>query len=174
MRIIIEKYNPKWKEKFETEKQLLIKNLKFLDIEIEHIGSTSVKGLGAKPIIDIMIGLKDFNLADQQIEKLEKTGYQYISKYNEIMPERRFFIKEIHGIRTHHLHMVERGKDFWIRHLKFREHLRQNKIYRKEYNRLKKELSKKDWTDGDEYANAKSEFIKKIENKATATNSKYK
>ncbi len=61
--------------------------------------------------------------------------------------------------------MVERDKDFWIRHLKFRDYLRNSKKVREEYNRLKIALSKKDWRDGDEYANAKSDFIKKIEKK---------
>lgn len=170
MRISIEKYNPQWKDKFESEKQLLLKKLGTSDIDIEHIGSTAIDGLSAKPIIDIMIGLKDFNLADLLIEKLENIEYQYISKYNEIISERRFYIKERNGIRTHHLHMVERGKEFWIRHINFRDYLRNNKADRDEYNRLKIALSKRDWNNRDEYANAKSDFVRLIEKKATATN----
>ena len=170
MKITIENYNPNWRNRFETEKQLLIKTLSPLNIKIEHIGSTSVEGLAAKPIIDIMIGLENFNLADEQIEKIENLGYQYISKYEDIMPFRRFFVKENNGIRTHHIHMVEIGTKFWTRHLLFRDHLKINIDDRDKYCKLKKELAKQDWIDGDEYAKAKSEFIQAIERKAVAKN----
>jgi GrpB-like predicted nucleotidyltransferase (UPF0157 family) len=170
MKIILEKYNPDWKNQFETEKLLIIKTLSDLNIKIEHIGSTSIEGLRAKPIIDIMIGLENFDSADNQIGKIEKLGYQYISKYEDIMPFRRFFIKKSKGHSTHHIHMVEYGSEFWMRHLRFRDHLRMSMADRDRYDELKKELVKKDWIDGNEYADAKSEFIKRIERNTTTTN----
>lgn len=168
MRITIEPYHPEWAEKFETEKQLFVDHLGCPDIRIEHIGSTAVQDLGAKLIIDIMIGIADFNQVDQLIGKLEKLGYQYISSFNELMPERRFFIKESGGIRTHHVHLVEFGQEFWIRHINFRDDLRQCRQDREDYYRLKLELSQREWTSGDEYASAKTDFIKMIERKAKA------
>lgn len=166
MKIYLEEYNPYWKTLFDTEKQLLISTLIDLNIVVEHIGSTSVKGLRAKPVIDIMIGLEDFNLADKQIEKIEKLGYKYISIYEDTMPFRRFFTKSENGIRTHHIHMVEIGTDFWTRLLLFRDHIRKDKDDRNRYSELKTELAKQEWQNGNDYANAKTAFIKSIEYKA--------
>jgi len=65
------KYNPAWRDQFEIEKELLFTILSNTNFQIEHIGSTAVEGLGAKPIIDIMIGLEDFSFANNQIERLK-------------------------------------------------------------------------------------------------------
>jgi GrpB-like predicted nucleotidyltransferase (UPF0157 family) len=166
MKILIEEYNPNWKIDFEVEKKNLLEALSGIACRVEHIGSTSIEGLGAKPVIDILIGLTDFSFANDQINKLVKIGYQYIDKYEDVMPYRRFFIKEHGGCRTHHIHMVQINTEFWIRHLAFRDYLRANAEEKIKYYNLKKELAKKDWTDVNEYADAKSEFIKSIEKKA--------
>ncbi|MEN8125894.1 MAG: GrpB family protein [Bacteroidota bacterium] len=165
MKIIIEPYDPKWKIKFKKESKLLINSIKEQGIKIEHIGSTSINGLGAKPIIDIVIGLKDFKTANNHISTIEKLGYKYVPKFENEMPYRRFFIKESNGKRTHHIHLVELKTEFWDRHLRFRNHLRSNNEDRDKYMELKMRLSEKDWNNGNEYADAKSEFIKDIENK---------
>ena len=164
MKIILEKYNPEWKLLFETEKQLL--SSIFPGLKIEHIGSTAVESLAAKPVIDIMVGLQDFNTANELVSKIEKLGYHYISKYEDTMPYRRFFIKAFNEKRTHQIHMVETESDFWKKHLFFRDHLRSNKADREKYAALKQELSTHDWKDVDEYANAKTFFIKALEAKA--------
>jgi GrpB-like predicted nucleotidyltransferase (UPF0157 family) len=146
-------------------------SIKERDIKIEHIGSTSVEGLGAKPIIDIMIGLQDFNTADNHISKIESLGYNYVSKYEDVMPYRRFLTKESSKKRTHHIHMVGLETEFWDRHLRFRNHLRVNNEDRDKYFELKMDLAKGEWTDEEEYADAKSEFIKEIEEKTMAKKS---
>jgi GrpB-like predicted nucleotidyltransferase (UPF0157 family) len=166
MKIIIEEYNSTWKLLFQQEQLILSKALLGIESTIEHIGSTSVEGLGAKPVIDILIGLKDFAQANDQVNKLTDLGYQYISVYEDVMPYRRFFIKECNGIRTHHIHMVETDSEFWIRHIAFRDYLRKNPEELMNYYLLKKELAQKEWKDGNEYANAKTEFIRRIERKA--------
>ena len=163
MKIIIETYNPKWTLEFEKESKLLLNLIKEQGCKIEHIGSTSIKGLGAKPVIDIMIGLRDFNTADNYISAITRQGYTYVSEFENEMPYRRFFTKEINNKRTHHIHMVELETEFWNRHLKFRNHLRLNHNDRNKYMDLKMNLSKREWTDGNEYAAAKSEFIRNIE-----------
>ena len=86
-----------------------------------------------------------------------------------MMPYRRFFTKRQNGQSTHNVHLVGIGTEFWLRHLAFRDHLRNNAGDRDKYYELKKELAKRDWKDGNEYAAAKSEFIRLIEAKATAT-----
>jgi len=166
MKISIVEYRPQWREMFEEEKQLLQAVLGEGSTEVEHIGSTAVNGLAAKPVIDIMIGLPDFSVADKFVPRIEALGYEYINKYEDEMPFRRFFVKNLNGIRTHQIHMVEIGSEFWGRHLLFRDYLRQNPEVVNEYAALKKQLAEREWVDVNEYADAKSEFIKRIENKA--------
>ncbi len=166
MKIHIEKYTPEWKTKFEDEKKLLTQVLSGVTFQIEHIGSTSVEGLGAKPVIDILIGLSDFSIADKQVTKIIKTGYHYLNQYEDTMPYRRFFTKDDKAIRTHHIHMVQLDAEFWKRHIAFRNYLRNHPKELQEYDSLKKELASKEWKDGNEYAEAKSEFIRMIEQKA--------
>lgn len=165
MKIIIKKYDPNWETEFQKEKQLLLKSINDSEIVVEHIGSTSIKGLGAKPVIDIMIGVTDFSMLNNYVPAIEGLGYTYISKYEDMMPYRRFFIKERNDNKTHHIHMVEIDSEFWIRHIAFRDHLRSNKTDRDNYYTLKKNLSKQEWKDGNEYAAAKTEFIKSIESR---------
>lgn len=161
-KIAIEKYTALWKIAYENEYRVLIKSIKESTIKIEHIGSTSVEGLDAKPIIDIMIGLENFDTASNHITSLENLGYEYISEHEERMPYRKFFIKESNGERTHHVYLVGFETDFWNDHLNFRNHLRANEKDRQEYLKFKIALAKKKWKSGSEYENAKSKFIQKI------------
>jgi GrpB-like predicted nucleotidyltransferase (UPF0157 family) len=166
MKVTVVEYRPEWRKMFEDEKRILQTALGDVPAQIEHIGSTAVAGLAAKPIIDLMVGLKDFSIADNVVPKIEALGYEYIQKYEAVMPFRRFFIKEQDGIRTHQIHMVGIGGEFWERHILFRDYLRQNPSIAEQYASLKKELAVREWEDVNEYADAKTEFIKEIENKA--------
>jgi len=151
---------------FEEEKQSLQTVLGEVSAQVEHIGSTAVEGLAAKPIIDIMIGLPDFPIADAFVPRIETLDYEYINKYEDEMPFRRYFVKNSNGIRTHQIHMVEIGSEFWARHLLFRDYLRRNPDTANDYAALKKQLAAHEWEDVNEYADAKTEFIKNVENKA--------
>jgi GrpB-like predicted nucleotidyltransferase (UPF0157 family) len=166
MKVSVVEYCPQWREMFEEEKQLLQTVLGEGSSEIEHIGSTAVNRLAAKPVIDIMIGLPDFTVADELVPKIETLSYEYFKKYEDEMPFRRYFAKNSHGIRTHQIHMVAVGSEFWERHLLFRDYLQQNPEIANDYAALKKQLAKREWADVNEYADAKSEFITGIENKA--------
>lgn len=166
MKVTIVEYCPQWREMFEEEMLLLQAVLGEGSAEVEHIGSTAVNGLAAKPVIDIMIGLPDFSVADKLVPRIEALGYEYIKKYEDEMPFRRFFVKNLNGIRTHQIHMVEINSEFWERHLLFRDYLRQNPDISNKYAVLKKELAEGEWGHVNDYADAKSEFIKGIENKA--------
>jgi GrpB-like predicted nucleotidyltransferase (UPF0157 family) len=166
MKVSIVEYCPRWRETFEEEKRLLQAVSGKGSAQVEHIGSTAVNGLAAKPIVDIMIGLPDFSSADKLVPRIEALGYEYIKKYEDEMPFRRYFVKNRNGIRTHQIHMVEIGGEFWRRHLFFRDYLRQNPEMVNEYAALKKQLAEREWVDVNEYADAKTEFIRSIENKA--------
>lgn len=166
MKVTVVEYRPEWQKIFEDEKRILQTALGDVPAQIEHIGSTAVAGLAAKPIIDLMVGLEDFSIADNVVPKIEALGYEYIRKYEAVMPFRRFFKKERSGIRTHNIHMVGIGGEFWERHILFRDYLRQNPDVAGQYASLKKELAGREWEDVNEYADAKTEFIKEIEDKA--------
>ena len=132
---------------------------------MEHIGSTAVAGLAAKPVIDILIGLADFGRANALVPSIESLGYEYVSQYETEMPERRFFRKERGGVSNpHHMPtLVANGGEFWQRHLAFRDFLRAHPATADEYAALKRTLAERDWTDTNEYADAKTEFIRRIE-----------
>ncbi len=160
MKIELSEYNPNWHNIFLKEKSLLESVLP-LTAQIEHIGSTSIKNLCAKPIIDILCGLDNFLLADELVHKIVALNYEYVEQYTTLIPERRYLKKS-----GFHIHMVQNGGLFWKRHLLFRDFLRENEITKNEYASLKRQLAKRDWIDGNEYAEAKTEFIKAIEERA--------
>jgi GrpB-like predicted nucleotidyltransferase (UPF0157 family) len=81
------------------------------------------------------------------------------------MPGRRYFTKETNGIKTHHIHMVEIDSGFWNRHLFFRDQLRENPVTRQQYQQLKTDLAKRQWNSGNDYAEAKNDFIRSVEQK---------
>lgn len=166
MKVAIVAYRPEWRALFEVEQRTLQAALGRVAAQIEHVGSTAVVGLVAKPIIDVMIGLEDFSLADQLVPEIEALGYEYVQKYETVMPFRRFFTKERAGARTHQIHMVGIGTEFWERLILFRDYLRRNGEAAARYAALKQELAARDWTDVNEYADAKTEFVRKIETEA--------
>jgi len=168
MKVIVVEYNKEWPKLFDKEQDLLWKTLSETVVCIEHIGSTSVPGLAAKPVIDIMIGLRNFAEADGLVPKVVDLGYIYIRKYEDVMPYRRFFQKMQNGKYTHHIHMVEINHEFWERHLLFRDYLRKNPKTAGEYALLKKKLAKRQWKDTNDYTDAKTQFIKGIEEQARA------
>lgn len=135
-------------------------------MQIEHIGSTAVPGLAAKPIIDIMVGLENFALADSLVPRVTTLGYEYVQKYEAVMPLRRYFRRDTNGARSHHLHMVAVGGEFWERHLLFRDYLRQHPDVAADYAALKRQLAAREWHDVNDYADAKTEFIRSIEERA--------
>jgi GrpB-like predicted nucleotidyltransferase (UPF0157 family) len=190
MKIYLEKHNPEWKSNFESVKNNLIGLIGSLNPVIAHIGSTSVEGLSAKPIIDILVGLSEEKQLEGVIQPLTGDGYVYYERYNEDMPYRRLFVKhkvdpkklllpsvirtedEIpkstteHNQRLAHVHILTYNSEHWVRHIAFRDYLRKNPGIKDEYQRLKEQLSLMEWEDGNDYNAAKSTFIKTEEQKA--------
>jgi GrpB-like predicted nucleotidyltransferase (UPF0157 family) len=165
MRIVLAAADPSWPLLFAEERERLRSALADTAV-IEHIGSTSVPCLIAKPVLDILIGLDEFSSADELVPKIVALGYRYFPEYESEMPYRRFFTRDLDTVRTHHIHMVQRGGDFWDRHLLFRDYLRENPSAAREYARLKIDLATRDWKDGNEYASAKTGFIRAAEVRA--------
>jgi len=164
--VIIEEYNPKWPLLYEDEKNRILNAIGEKCESIEHVGSTSVPGLGAKPIIDITIGFRTLSEAEECIKPMNKLGYENIKEHEAEIPERRYLTKgsKIEG-RTHHVHMVETSSKFWKRQLLFRDYLRNNPNVAEEYYRLKKKLANQYGNDRRAYTEGKTAFIQAIERK---------
>lgn len=157
-------YDPQWSREFKKEskkiKSILGKNC----IGIYHIGSTAVKGLKAKPIIDMMPVVKDISLVDEHNKELEELGYECMGEYG--IPGRRFFMKGGDN-RTHHLHVFEKTNQTEIeRHLAVCGYLSSHSDVAKEYSELKATLAGKFTYDNDGYCNGKDAFVKNLEKKA--------
>ncbi|USK71201.1 GrpB family protein [Peribacillus asahii] len=162
--ITIEDHNSNWSKEFEEEKGELKKILADKVISIEHIGSTSVDGLGAKPILDIAVGVNDLEVVDNVIEPLKKIGYEFV--YHKEFPERRFFRKGQWRAGTHHLHFYKFQSEHWNNQILFRNYLRNNPDALKEYNQLKVNLAEKYRFDRVSYTEAKAPFIQNVLKKA--------
>ena len=159
-RVIIVPYDPDWPRRFDEERRLLAAVFEGSDAVVEHVGSTAVPGLGAKPVIDIMVGVPALVEAEGRIPALEAAGYEYVPKYETQLPLRRYFRKPRLGPRIFHVHCVATGGDLWIRHLAFRDHLRGHPESAAAYYSLKRELALR--VSKEEYAEAKSPFIEGV------------
>ncbi len=164
--IVIAEYNPQWPTLYEKEKEQILSVIGHRAIAIEHVGSTSVPGLGAKPIIDIMLAIRHLDDASACIVPLQDIGYEYAPEFEALMPERRFFRRFSLGVRTHHLHLVEITSKFWEHHLLFRNFLRNHSEAAQQYYRLKQELAAQFRGDREAYTDAKTQFIESILEKA--------
>lgn len=151
-------YSPEWAKIFEREEKLLQSSIGKYIIEIQHIGSTSIPGMMAKPIIDIGIAIERFEEGVVCIKPMGNLGYIYNGEKG--IPRRHYFDK---GDPTaYHLHMLEQDSDEWKKHIAFRDFLRNNEEAVKEYARLKQQLAAKFRHDRLSYTEGKSEFVERI------------
>ena len=158
-------YNPAWAQIFEQEKLALKKMFGDRILAIEHVGSTAVPELPAKPIIDINVAITSLIDVQDFIEKLPTLGYQYLPNRSYPVPEydyRHFFIKGPESNRTHHLKLIELYNKEWKDSILFRDYLRLNKEARDRYTTLKQQLTEKYADDRASYTEGKTEFIHEI------------
>ncbi len=169
-RVEVVPYDPRWPALYAAERDALLAACPAQFVVVEHIGSTAVPGLGAKPVLDIMIGVRTLAEADRYcVEPIIRLGYDYVKVFEQDTPFRRYFRKNTReGTRTHQIHLVEYGSDWWKRHLAFRDYLRVHGDARQAYEQLKRDLATREFETGSDYANAKTDFIKAIETKAMA------
>jgi GrpB-like predicted nucleotidyltransferase (UPF0157 family)/prolyl-tRNA editing enzyme YbaK/EbsC (Cys-tRNA(Pro) deacylase) len=163
--IIIMPYDPKWPALYQAERKQIQAAIGQYLKEIEHIGSTAVPGLNAKPIIDIMGGVSTLGDAPAFIPPLEKMGYRYVPEFEMQMPERRYLTRTDEGRVMVHLHLVETSTPFWHNQLAFRDRLISDTNLRDAYGALKTGLSLKFGNDRVGYTDAKSDFIREALNR---------
>jgi GrpB-like predicted nucleotidyltransferase (UPF0157 family) len=151
-------WTEEWEQEFLREKSQIESKIHDLIVAVHHIGSTAVKHLRSKPIIDIAIEIENFEMGLLCVEGLESIGYRY--RGTNVLPDRHYFSKG--EPRTHQIHMYQTGSVYLNQQLAFRDYLNTNDTARKEYEALKEKLSKQYPTDKFAYADAKSEFVTSV------------
>ena len=157
-------YSPEWPDLFALEAGRIRAACANAVRVVEHIGSTAIPGMPAKPILDIMPGLGLFQDGLKTIEPLKQLGYEYAGENG--IPGRYYFRLLYEGRSVVHVHMFEIGTQNWHRHLIFRDHLRANPAVAVQYAELKQELAVRYRNDRQAYTNGKSEFIHSVLQKA--------
>ncbi|KIL51140.1 GrpB family protein [Jeotgalibacillus campisalis] len=170
--ITIEAYNPKWKESFQQLKEVIGSKLGDLILRVEHVGSTSVEGLSAKPLIDLDVVIPNRKVLPEVIEKLSEIGYLHVGdqgikgreafkRANSAVP-----LDEKHTMwMAHHLYVCTEDNEELKRHLAFRDYLRANPDTCLAYEKLKHELAGTS-PDRDAYTDGKEAFVLSILQKA--------
>jgi len=150
-------YDQAWPRLFEAEKLNLLEALGGIIFDVEHVGSTSVPGLAAKPLIDMMASVESLSDYKKAISPLEALDYEYMPE--RVFSDRIFFPKGPREQRTFHLSLVEKGSKQWIETLQFRDYLRSHPAKRDEYQMLKERLARLFADNRELYTKGKSEFI---------------
>lgn len=154
-------YNPKWRGLFEAEKTALKQVLGDKFIAAEHVGSTAIPGLKAKPILDLMLAIDNLEDWEWIKEPLAELEYEF---RRDLRQEQGhiLFVKGPEENRTHYLKVTELNSDFWNEHILFRDYLINNPQYREEYQNLKEKLFDAHAGNREPYTKGKQEFIRKI------------
>ena len=159
--VIVVPYNYEWSQNFIDIKNELDIILGNLALRIEHVGSTSVEVLSAKPIIDIDVVIKGYSFLKDVINKLDTIGYQYEGNLG-IEGREAFSYTGKEHLLTHHLYVCTENSRELERHIRFREYLRHHPKIAKEYSRVKEEAARLFPNDIDKYIEYKSPLIEKI------------
>lgn len=147
-----------WVRRFETERRVIRDALGTAVHDVEHIGSTAVEGLEAKPIVDVMVGVADPASCRAVAERMRALGY---SVYDDPADDQqhRFLLRRADGRRLVHAHVVVHGGRWWREHLAFRDVLRADEALRDRYRALKRRLAGRLGADREAYTEAKSAFV---------------
>lgn len=159
--ISIHPYDPQWPIQFEREKARILTALGPLLLEIEHFGSTSVPGLAAKPIIDMLAAVSHLEDVSVCAEPLRRLGYEdaAVQLGRWTVPDRRLFCRGAYNEGSHHLQLVEMGSAPWVGNLRVRDYLRAHPKAVERYARLKQGLATTHGTDIDGYTEGKTALL---------------
>ena len=153
-------YDNSWPSKFRAEKEFLESIIgKWIYGSIEHVGSTSVAGLSAKPVIDIMVGVESLETSKPAIDILTQNGYSFYPYKADVM---HWFCKPSPEVRTHHLHLVPYKSTLWHERIQFRDHLRTHTAVANQYAQLKRRLADETSNDREHYTQSKWPFIQQV------------
>ena len=161
--VVLRTHNPLWGELFKQEKELISSVIADFLIDIQHIGSTVIPNIVAKPIIDIAVAIDSIDNIEKIIPPLENIGFIYRGEQG--IPDRHLFVKGGENVRTH-LHVMQKGHYEWDKHILFRDYLKKHPNDAKQYSELKQKLFLKYGNDREKYTDSKSDFIQNIIKKA--------
>ena len=161
-------HDPRWHEMFQDEVASLRNILGDSAREVHHMGSTAIPGICAKPIIDVLVVVRDIAAIDGFDETMRARGY--LPKGENGIPGRRYFVKGSEETHTHHVHIYQAGNPDIQRHLAFRDYLIAHPEEARGYGRLKEDLARRFATDGASYTRGKDVFVQAIDRKANRWN----
>ena len=158
-------HNPDWSEEFRVESRRIASALGDTVAAVRHIGSTAIPAIHAKPVIDMLVEVRDLAAVDNQSPAMETLGYQVMGEFG--IPGRRYFRKDDqNGVRTHQVHIFQHGSEQVTRHLAFRDYLIAHPEDALEYSDLKRDLAAAHPHDSNAYMDGKDAFIKDIDGRA--------
>lgn len=158
-------HDPRWRDSFEAEAKHIAAALGENVVAIHHIGSTSIPDIHAKPIVDVLVEVRDVSELDGRSAAMESLGYQVMGEYG--IPGRRYFRRDDEeGVRTHHVHAFAAGSAEATRHLAFRDYLIAHPADARRYGELKRKLAEEHPQSMDAYMDGKDGFIKEMESRA--------
>ena len=156
-------YDDKWKNEFLRVKGEIIKHTNLDSVCIQHVGSTAIVGIMAKPILDMVVGVDDIDHVNKiTISGLKKAGFLRLAveKPSEIVFAK--FADDTYQVKTHYIHLVDYDKELWNNLIFFRDYLNSNEAVRSEYHNLKWEYVQSNSTGIVEYTDYKEEFVSRI------------
>ena len=157
--LVLSEYQDTWPRQFAEVAEQLRATVPAHDAILEHIGSTSVPGLCAKPVLDVLLGVSSLAEAEAAIPALASIGFVYRPEHEAAIPDRRYFVRPVGQTLRVHLHAVLLGGLLWRQHLHFRDALRQEPPLREQYATLKRALAATYARDKAAYTEAKAPFI---------------
>ena len=158
--IAVVDYNPQWAASFRAERRLILAAVGQVVVDLEHFGSTSVPGLAAKPIVDLLAGVRTLEGVRALAGALLAIGY---ADCGIQVPGRQLFAKGgPYNEATHHLHFVEYGTPAWRDPLRFRDRLRMDPELARHYAELKRQLARTHGNDINGYSDGKSDFVRSV------------
>ena len=158
-------HDPGWREAFAAEANRVSAALGENVVAVHHIGSTAIANIYAKPILDLLVEVRDLAKVDDRRAAMESLGYEVMGEFG--IPGRRYFRKnDREGTRTHHIHTFEAGSAQAERHLAFRDYLTAHPVEAQNYGELKRKLAEQHPQNPDGYMDGKDGFIKEIDRRA--------
>ncbi|WP_423918995.1 GrpB family protein [Frigoribacterium sp. 2-23] len=161
LRVELHEHDARWAADYLEHRARIVDALSAVDVDVEHIGSTSVPGLAAKPIVDIVVAVPDITAEEDYLEPLLAAGY--LLRVRE--PGHRLVRT---AARDTHVHLYQRGDAAVSEYLLLRDHLRSDADDRARYERVKRDLMTRSWSDTNDYADAKDDVIAEIKQRARA------
>lgn len=162
---------PEWALRFSAERDRLSAILGSAATDIQHIGSTAVPGILAKPILDIAVAIQAFDDGHQLAPLLGALGYEYRREHG--IPRRHYFVRGTPR-RTHHLHMLEQHGTEWVRHIRFRDQLLGSPTIAAQYSDVKLACASESFGNRDLYQVLKSSFIAEARGPDAGSNNSFK